>query len=442
VPPLSDSPLRVGILGCGNVGSAVVELLSDPAHLDELEARAGVRIEIAGIAVGDLSKARSSEPWFPRRLLTDDAAALVARDDVDIVIELIGGIEPAAELIELALSSCKPVVSANKALLAERGPELSARAETAGVDLNFEAAVAGAIPIIRTLRESLAGERVTRVMGIVNGTTNFILSKMSEEGGDYDDVLAEAQALGLAERDPSADVEAHDAAAKAAILARLAFGSAVPLASVHREGITSVRAVDIAFANQMGYSVKLLAIAELVGEGEISVRTHPAMVPLGHPLASVGGAYNAVFIESEAAGSLMLYGQGAGGVPTASAVLGDLIDAARHLAAERFAPAPSMDLGRRAVPIDDLRSAFYVAIDVADRPGVLATVATTFGEHAVSIRSMEQVGLGDEARLIFLTHVATERDMAACVAALGALDVVDAVGGVLRVVAGDEDRDS
>ena len=270
-----------------------------------------------------------------------DAAALVARDDVDVVVELIGGLHPAQELIEAALRAGKPVVTANKAVLAVSGAELAELADASGVDLLYEAAVAGAIPIVRTLRESLAGEQIVRVMGIVNGTTNFILTRMEEDGVDFADALAEAQRLGLAERDPTADVEGHDAAAKAAILAALAFGSDVVDVDVHREGISGIRAVDVAYANRLGYSVKLLAVAELVDGGpELSVRVHPAMVPKAHPLASVRGAFNAVFVEGAVSGELMLYGRGAGGEPTASAVLGDLVDAARNLRAGAPAPAP------------------------------------------------------------------------------------------------------
>jgi homoserine dehydrogenase len=434
----SDKVVRVAILGCGNVGAALVELLSDTARSEQIARRAGIRLEIAGIAVNDLTKERSPAPWFPRDLLTNDAKELVARSDVDIVVELMGGIEPAARLIEMALEEGKPVVSANKALLAEQGTALSELAAANGVDLSFEASVAAAIPIIRTLRESLAGEPITRVLGIVNGTTNFILSKMADEGGDYADVLAEAMELGLAERDPTADVEGFDAAAKAAILAGLAFGCDVPLERVYREGITKIRSVDVAFAKQFGFVIKLLAIAELVGADEISVRVHPAMVPLSHPLAQVGGSFNAVFVEGMAAGSLMLYGQGAGGMPTASAVLGDVIDAARNLVASTASPAPVRALPRRAIDMDRLRSAFYISIDVFDRPGVLAAVATAFGDHHISIRSMEQVGLGDEARLIFLTHEATESDLADTIRALDQLEVVDSVGGVMRVVSDDQ----
>ncbi len=424
------APVRVALLGCGNVGSALAELLT--AHGDEIAARTGTRLELVGIAVLDLAKDRG--PGVPAGLLTADAKALVERPDVDVVVELVGGIDPARTLVETALRAGRPVVTANKALLAEAGAELAALAAEHGVDLLYEAAVAGAIPVIRPLRESLAGERVLRVMGIVNGTTNYILTRMTEDGSDYEEVLAEAQELGLAERDPSADVSGDDAAAKAAILAGLAFGSEILGADVFREGITGVRAVDVAYASRLGYVVKLLAVAELVDGGpDISVRVHPAMVPRSHPLASVRGAFNAVFVEGAAAGELMLYGRGAGGAPTASAVLGDLIDAARNLRAGASAPPPRR---HPAVvrPMEDLRSAFYLSMDVADRPGVLAAVAAVFGRHQVSIRAMEQVGLGDEARLVFLTHAAREGDVRATLDELRRLEAVDRVGGVLRVI--------
>jgi homoserine dehydrogenase len=314
------------------------------------------------------------------------------------------------------------------------GAELAEVAASAGVDLLYEAAVGGAIPIIRPLRESLAGEQIVRVMGIVNGTTNFILTRMEEGGSSYEDALAEAQSLGLAERDPSADVEGHDAAAKAAILAALAFGSDVVDADVHREGITSISAADVAYANRLGYAVKLLAVAELVDGGpEVSVRVHPAMVPHTHPLASVRGAFNAVFVEGAVSGELMLYGRGAGGGPTASAILGDLVDASRNLRAGAPAPAPK----RTSIAVraqSEMRSAFYLSMDVADRPGVLAAVAKIFGDHDVSIRAMEQVGLAEEARLIFLTHVAREGDLLATIDELRMHQAVDRVSGVLRVI--------
>jgi homoserine dehydrogenase len=430
----APGPVRVALLGCGNVGAALARLLATEG--ERITARSGVALELVGIAVHDLSRPRPD--GVPTGLLTDDAKELVERAGVDIVVELIGGIDPARTLVEAALRAGRPVVTGNKALLAEHGAELAALAAGNGVDLLYEAAVAGAIPVIRPLRESLAGERVLRVMGIVNGTTNFILTAMADEGLDYADALGEAQRLGLAERDPTADVEGHDAAAKAAVLAGLAFGSDVAGSDVPREGITSVRAVDVSFAERLGYVVKLLAVAELVDGGpDVSVRVYPAMVPRTHPLASVRGAFNAVFVEGEACGELMFFGRGAGGDPSASAVLGDVIDAARNLRAGAPAPAPR----RNPTPVRppaELHSAFYLCLDVVDRPAVLAAVAAVFGDHGVSIKAMEQVGLGDEARLIFLTHTAREGDVEATLEDLRRLDVVDRVGSVLRVVGGDD----
>ena len=426
--------VRVALLGCGNVGGALADILLTRA--DDVAARTGIRLELVGIAVAHPDKPRP--PSIARELVGTDAAALVARDDVDVVVEVIGGLHPAHELVEAALRNGKPVVTANKALLAVAGAELAEVAAAAGVDLLYEAAVAGAIPVIRPLRESLAGEQIVRVMGIVNGTTNYILTRMEEEGASYDDVLKEAQQLGLAERDPSADVDGHDAAAKAAILASLAFGSDVVDSDVHREGISGLSTADVAYANKLGYSVKLLAVAELVDGGpEVSVRVHPAMVPRTHPLAAVRGAFNAVFVEGAVSGELMLYGRGAGGGPTASAMLGDLVDASRNLLAGAPAPAPK----RTSTTVrdqNDMRSAFYLSMDVADRPGVLAAVAKIFGDHQVSIRAMEQEGLAEEARLIFLTHVAREGDLLATIDELRKLQAVDRVSGVLRVIGEDE----
>jgi homoserine dehydrogenase len=430
----ATSTVRVALLGCGNVGSALAQLLL--TRQDDIAARTGIRLELVAIAVSDATRSRPAS--IPGELFVTDAAALVVRDDVDVVVELIGGLHPAQDLIEAALHAGKPVVTANKAVVAASGAELAELADTRGVDLLYEAAVAGAIPIVRTLRESLAGEQIVRVMGIVNGTTNFILTQMEEDGVDFADALAEAQRLGLAERDPTADVEGHDAAAKAAILAALAFGSDVVDVDVHREGISGISAVDVAYANRLGYSVKLLAVAELVDGGpELSVRVHPAMVPKAHPLASVRGAFNAVFVEGAVSGELMLYGRGAGGEPTASAVLGDLVDAARNLRAGAPAPAPK----RTSItvrPQPELRSAFYLSMDVTEGLGVLAAVAKVFGDHKVSIRAMEQVGWDDEARLIFLTHKAREGDLLGTIDELRLLQVVDRVGGVLRVIGEEE----
>src|SRR3984957_2084673 len=430
----ATSTVRVALLGCGNVGSALAQLLL--TRQDDIAARTGIRLELVAIAVSDATRSRPAS--IPGELFVTDAAALVVRDDVDVVVELIGGLHPAQDLIEAALRAGKPVVTANKAVVAASGAELAELADARGVDLLYEAAVAGAIPIVRTLRESLAGEQIVRVVGIVNGTTNFILTRMEEDGVDFADALAEAQRLGLAERDPTADAEGHDAAAKAAILAALGCGSDDVDADVHREGIAGIRAVDVAYANRLGYSVKLLAVAELVDGGpELSVRGDPALVPNAPPLASVRGAFNAVFVEGAVSGELMLYGRGAGGGPTASAVLGDLVDAGRNLRAG----APARSPKRTSItvrPQPELWSAFYLSMDVVDRPGVLAAVAKVFGDHQVSIRAMEQVGLADEARLIFLTHQDREGDLLATLDELRLLQAVDRVSGVLRVI-GEED---
>jgi homoserine dehydrogenase len=432
--PSSERVVRIAVLGCGNVGAALVAILAERA--EALAVQSGARLEVAGIAVHDVTRAR--DPHVPVELLTDDAAALVADPSVDVVVELVGGVTPADQWVRAALKAGKPVVTANKALLASpEGVALRSLAHRQGVDLLYEAAVAGAIPLIRALRESLTGERIHRVMGIVNGTTNFILTKMSEQGADYADVLAEAQSLGLAEKDPTADVEGYDAAAKAAILAGVAFGYDVAGSDVMREGITAVRAIDVEFAERLGYAVKLLAIVERIGDDALSVRVHPAMVPRSHPLAGVRDAFNAVFIEGEAAGELMLYGQGAGGLPTASAVVGDLIDAVRNRQAGTTAPTPER-MPARLLPEEDLCAQYYVSVDVVDRPGVLAAVTKVFGDHDVSIRSMEQEGHAGDARLLFVTHVAREGDVRATLAALADLDAVEEIGGVMRIIGDGE----
>jgi len=423
------SPVRVGVLGCGNVGAALVGQLT--AEAEAIEARTGHRLEVAKVAVRNVSKERPVE--LPDGVLTNDAGAVVNDPTIDVVVEMIGGIEPARTLVLDALKNGKPVVTANKELLANVGAELFAAAEAAGRDLLFEAAVGGGIPIIRPLRESLVGERIRRIMGIVNGTTNYILTKMSEEGAAYTDALAEAQSLGYAERDPTADVEGYDAGAKAAILASIAFGSSVVAGDVYHEGISGVTVDDIAFAHRLGYEVKLLAIADQGDDGRIAVRVHPAMLPKEHPLASVRESFNAVFVEGQAVGQLMFYGRGAGGGPSGSAVLGDLIDAAVNL--RRGAHATVGSLPRASIrPIDEVRSEYYLNLEVADRPGVLHAVSGVFAEHGVSIRSMEQEGLGDDARIVFITHDAPEAAVQSTLHDLRLLDVVRTVTSVLRVV--------
>ena len=429
---MTPEPVRVGLLGCGNVGAALVELIR--TRSDDIAARTGLALEVARVAVRSITKERSVA--LPEGVLTHDAAGVVTDPDVDVVVEVIGGIEPARELTLDAIKAGKPVITANKELLANVGAELFAAADHAGVDLLFEAAVGGGIPVIRPLRESLAGERIDRVMGIVNGTTNYILTRMTEAGASYADALSEAQSLGYAERDPTADVEGYDAAAKAAIIASIAFGVRVVAGDVTNEGIAHITRADIDYAAKMGYVIKLLAIAEQRdgSEGsEVGVRVHPAMVPAEHPLASVRDSFNAVFVEGAAVGDLMFYGRGAGGFPTASAVLGDLIDAAVNRA--RGSHASIGVLGKARIrPIDEVETAYYLNIDVFDRPGVLAAVAGVFGAHEVSIRSMEQEGLGDEARLVFITHVAREAAMQATVRDLHHLEAVDRITSVLRVV--------
>ena len=423
--------IRIGVLGCGNVGAPLVSLVA--RQQAAIEARTGVRLEVVAVAVRNLSKER--EISLPEGMLTRDAMAVVNDPSIDVIVELIGGIEPAREFITTALRNGKPVITGNKELLANVGTELFATADEAGVDLLFEAAVAGGIPIVRALRESLRGEPIRRVMGIINGTTNFILTKMTEEGADYAVALAEAQALGFAERDPTAEVEGYDAGAKAAIMATIAFGSKVVAGDVYHEGISGITAADIAMAKRLGYVVKLLGIAEADDSGAIGVRVHPTMVPLTHPLASVRESYNAVFVEGAAVGSLMFYGRGAGGSPTASAVLGDIIDAAVNLANGTHGALGAF--GRAAIlPIDETSAEYLLSLEVADQPGVLHAVTGVFARHGVSIRAAEQEGAAPDARLVFITHEAKEKAVQATVRELRELSVVRNIGGLLRVIGG------
>lgn len=427
--------MRVALLGGGTVGSQVARLLADSA--EDLKARAGAELELVAVAVRDLTKPR---PDIPSSLLTDDPFKLVERDDVDIVVEVMGGIDPTKELLEAALRNGASVITANKALLSEHGAALHEIAFEHGVDLFYEAAVAGAIPLLRPLRESLAGDQVQRILGIVNGTTNYILTKMDEEGADYAEVLEEAQRLGYAEADPTADVEGHDAAAKAAILATLAFHSSVTLSDVYCEGISKVTLGDVAAARDLGYVIKLLAVAERTPDGQgIVTRVHPAMVARAHPLASVRDAFNAVFVEAESAGQMMFYGRGAGGEPTASAVLGDLVTAARNRRAGAAGQEQSMYAGLQPRPIGEAVTRYTVNLDVADRPGVLAQIATCFGEHDVSIQTVRQDTEEHTAHaaLLIRSHAATEAALAATVESLHHLDSVNEVVAVMRVE-GDE----
>ena len=426
------APVRVVLLGCGTVGSEVARALLGAATASSLAAAVGAPLELVGVAVARPDERREG---IDATLVSADAAGLVRDARADVVVELIGGGDDVADLLRSALEGGASVVTANKAVLATHGRAL-ALAAARGVDLFYEAAVAGAIPVVRTLRTSLAGQRVDRVLGIVNGTTNFLLTTMARERRDYADVLDEAIELGYAEQDPTADVQGHDAAQKAAILASLAFGAEVTEADVPREGIAKVTVADLEAAARMGHVVRLLAVAERVGEDAVTVRVQPTMLPASHPLAAVDGASNAVFVEGVALGELMLQGRGAGGPPTSTAVLGDLVAAARNRRAGVTEPSPP--IAERAVLLEpgEVRSAFYLAIEVADRPGVLAAVAQVFGHHDVSIRSMEQIGLGDDARLMFLTHRASTAAMSSTVAALRDLDAVTDVGALLHVIDG------
>jgi homoserine dehydrogenase len=426
--------VRLALLGCGIVGSQVVRLLQEQA--DDLTARVGAPVELAGIAVRRPDRARvaSAAP----ALFTTDALGLVKRSDVDVVVEVVGGIEPARSWLTEALRLGKGVVTANKALLAEDGAALHDAAVAGGADLYFEAAVAGGIPLLRPLRESLHGDRITRITGIVNGTTNFVLSAMDITGAGFAEALEEATALGYAEADPSADVDGFDATAKAAILASLAFHTRVTAAQVYREGISAVTAADVASARELGCIIKLLCIAERA-DGAVSVRVHPAMIPRSHPLATVGGAFNAVFVEADAAGQLMFYGAGAGGAPTASAVLGDIVAVARGVVAARAGGPGPRQTGLEAYadlpvrPIGQVQTRYHVRLAVVDRPGVLAAVAGVFARHDVSIATMQQTGRGSEATLVLVTHRAPDAALAATVAQLRGLPVVHSVASVLRV---------
>ncbi|MEU6280426.1 homoserine dehydrogenase [Streptomyces sp. NPDC047028] len=422
-------PLKVALLGCGVVGSEVARIMT--THADDLTARIGAPVELAGVAVRRTGKVREG---IDPALVTTDATALVKRGDIDVVVEVIGGIEPARTLITTAFEHGASVVSANKALLAQDGAALHAAAIENKKDLYYEAAVAGAIPLIRPLRESLAGDKVNRVLGIVNGTTNFILDKMDSTGAGYQEALDEATALGYAEADPTADVEGFDAAAKAAILAGIAFHTRVRLDDVYREGMAEVTAADFRSAKEMGCTIKLLAICERAADGtSVTARVHPAMIPLTHPLASVRGAYNAVFVESDAAGQLMFYGPGAGGSPTASAVLGDLVAVCRNRLNGATGPGESAYAALTVSPMGEVVTRYHISLDVADKPGVLAQVATVFAEHGVSIDTVRQSGKDGEASLVVVTHRASDASLSGTVEALRKLDTVRGVASIMRV---------
>ncbi|WP_205878622.1 homoserine dehydrogenase [Mycobacterium camsae] len=442
MPDNDKQAVGVAVLGLGVVGSEVVRIINESA--EDLAGRIGAPLVLRGVGVRRLGGDRG----VPLELLTDDIDELVCRDDVDIVVEVMGPVEPARKAILAALAHGKSVVTANKALMSIASGELAAAAERQAVDLYFEAAVAGAIPVIRPLTQSLAGDTVLRVAGIVNGTTNYILSEMGSTGADYQQALADASALGYAEADPTADVEGYDAAAKAAILASIAFHTRVTADDVYREGITKITPEDFESAKSLGCTIKLLSICERIttdeGQQRVSARVYPALVPLSHPLASVNGAFNAVVVEAEAAGRLMFYGQGAGGAPTASAVTGDLVMAARNRVLGSRGPRESRYARLPVAPMGFIETRYYVSMNVADKPGVLSAVAAEFGKREVSIAEVRQEGVADEggqrvgARIVVVTHKATDAALSETVDALADLDVVQSVESVLRLEGTDE----
>lgn len=435
---ITHEPLKIALLGAGNVGSQVARILTEDAEM--LQARVGARLELIGVFVRRTDAER--EYRLPAELYTTDAEALV--DQADIVIELLGGIEPAKSLIQRAISRGVAVVTGNKALLAQHGSELYRAAADAGTQLSFEASVAGAIPILRPLRDSLAGDRVTRIMGIANGTTNYILDQMDTTGASFDDALAEAQRLGFAEADPTADVEGHDAAAKVAILGGLAFHSWYTIDDVYCRGIRGITAEDVEAARSAGFVIKLLGVAERVSSG-VNLRVVPTMIPRTHPLASVHGGYNAVFVEADGAEELMFYGPGAGGGPTASAVLGDLVSALRRVVAGGPGIGPVVHAGLPATGVDDVQTSFSLTLLCPDQTGVLAAVAGVFAEHGVSVSTMRQDDVRDDPRrpgedlaeIRIVTHRARNADLVRTVEAVRGLDVVYDLSGLIRVEADD-----
>ena len=420
-------PIRIALIGAGTVGSKVASLMLEQS--EDLEARSGAPLVLVGVGVKDANKQR---PGIPKELITSDVSSLLTKD-IDILVEVMGGLEPARTHILDAMSRGISVVTANKELLARDGATLAAAAEKNNVDLYYEASVAGAIPLLRPLRESLVGDRVKKVLGIVNGTTNYILTKMDETGASFEDALAEAQKLGYAEANPSADIDGHDAAAKAAIVAQLAFHTRVTIDDVYCEGISKVSAKDVKAAKEMGFVIKLLAIAERLDEDSIVVRVHPAMIPRSHPLASVREAFNAVFVEAESAGSLMFYGRGAGGAPTASAVLGDLVAVARNKMSGRRGPGESIYADLKVKSVDNALTSYYISLQVEDKPGVLAQISQKIADNKVSIQTVRQDGLENDAQLVIRTHIALEKDLAKTLEALRNLDAVKEISDYMRV---------
>ena len=427
-----NSPIKIGLIGCGVVGGGTVITLLDNA--DSIERQLGVPLEIARVCVRDPKKDRGLP--LPADVYTADVNAVLDDPEIQIIAELMGGVDPAGDYVRRALRSGKHVVTANKELIAKEGDSLRAEARERGVDLEYGASVAGGIPIIRALKMSLAAERVDELMGIVNGTTNYILTKMTNEGVGFEETLAEAQEKGYAEADPTDDVDGHDAAYKLAILASLAFRTPVDIDQVYREGIRGITDRDIAYARELGYVIKLVALGK-AHDGEIEVRVHPALLPDSHPLASVNDVFNAVFVKGSSVDEVMFYGRGAGGLPTGSAVSADILDVARNIRAGSSGRV-HLDFGKpkRVVPMADVRSRYFFRLQTADRPGMLAGIAGIFGEHQVSLDAIiQKASEADVAELVFVTHETREGDIRDALAKIGKLEAVPEIGTLIRVEA-------
>ena len=421
------TPLRVGLLGFGTVGEGTYRMLIENA--EEILTKVGVPFEVSRIGIRDTAKARS----VPEAMLTTDLRSICTDPNIDVVIELIGGLDPAAELVELALDSGKHVVTANKELIAKHGSRLITKARNLGLDLHFEAAVGGGIPIVQPLKHQLAGNDIVKMMGILNGTTNYILTKMRVEGAEFADALAEAQAAGYAEADPTNDVDGFDTMYKIAVLAAIAFGKQVPLDAIHREGIRAVGATDMHYADVLGYAIRLLGIVEEIEPGQIMVRVHPTLIPKDHPLAAVHDVYNAVWLHGDFVGDLMFSGRGAGAHPTASAVVGDLIDVGRNIQIGGTGSAIPYGEDMRVAPIETLETKYYVRLQVVDRPNTLGQIATVFGKYGVGLAAMEMRTLvGGLGEIVFLTHVSNEQAFTQALGEVSRLSVIDAVMNWMR----------
>jgi homoserine dehydrogenase len=426
--PEEMKTIRVGQIGCGTVGSGVVSILRDNAEV--ICKRTGCEIRMKAVGVKDLSDPRYAE--VPEEMLTTDAMEIIADPEVDILVEVMGGIEPARTFILEAISHGKHVVSANKELMSTHGGEILRAAEEKGVDVAYEASVGGGIPILLPLKQSLAGNVINQILGIVNGTTNYVLTRMTEEGLSFSQAISKAQSLGYAEPDPTNDVEGRDAAAKLAILASMAFNSRVTLGGVYAEGITGITSDDISFARDLGYVIKLLAVAKDEPDG-ISVRVHPTMIPADHPLASVRDENNAIFVTGDAVGELMFYGKGAGSLPAASAVVGDIIAISRNMLSGGRMVGCTCFCDKPIKDMKDVVCRYFMIFDVPDRPGVLARIAGVFGDNGVSIKSVIQHGMGKEARIVLITHTVREESLRVTVSGLEKLEVVNRIASVIRV---------